>query len=52
MTVDEVNAATQNRQVHLAELKKRRDEYEESKKTGTPTGAAPSTAVKTGGFSF
>ena len=54
MTVDEVNTATQNRQVHLAELKKRRDEYEESKKSGSPTGAVPSAAaaVKTGGFNF
>lgn len=54
MTVDEVNTATQNRQVHLAELKKRRDEYEENKKSGSPTGAVPSAAaaVKTGGFNF
>ena len=53
LTADEVNTASQNRQVHLAELKKRRDEYEATKKTSAPTGAMPSAgAVKTGGFQF
>ena len=53
LTADEVNTASQNRQVHLAELKKRRDEYEATKKTSAPTGAMPSAGtVKTGGFQF
>lgn len=52
LTVDEVNKASQDRQVYLAELKKRRDEYNESKKAPAATGAAPSAPVKAGGFNF
>lgn len=52
LTVDEVNKASQDRQVYLAELKKRRDEYNESKKSPAATGAAPSAPVKAGGFNF
>lgn len=52
LTADEVNKASQDRQVYLAELKKRRDEYNESKKTAAATGAAPSAPAKVGGFQF
>lgn len=49
MTVEDVKAASQNRNVMLAETKKRSEEYYNSKKT---SGGAPNMPIPTGGFNF
>lgn len=51
LTVDEVNKASQDRQVMLAELKKRRDDWNAQKATKIPT-AAPAANVPSGEFNF
>jgi len=49
ITAEELNTAIQNRQVYLAEVKKRADDYKASKATS----AAPkTTSVPAGGFDF
>lgn len=50
MTVEELTKAMQDREVHLAEVRKRTEEYQASK---TPAAAAPATtATKNAGFTF
>ena len=53
LTAEELTKASQNRQVYLADVKKRADEYKASRAAGTPT-ATPSavTAAKTTDFTF
>lgn len=57
LTADEVRKAAQDREVMLADLKKRNDEYKAQRAAGnvaaaaTPT-AQPSAPVATGGFTF
>lgn len=55
LTADELTAKMQDREVHLAKVKKDAEDYAESKKSGggvsgAPT--APAAGVKTGGFKF
>ena len=54
ITADELKTAMQNREVYLAEVKKRQDEYAASKSAASAPAAAPaaSTPVQTGGFTF
>lgn len=52
MTVDELKKAMADREVMLADMKKRSDEYKASKAASTSTTATPSATVKTGGFNF
>lgn len=54
LTAEELTKAAQNREVYLADVKKRAEEYKASKAAGTATPAASTTATtaKTGGFSF
>lgn len=54
LTVDEVKKASQDREVYLADIKKRAEEYKMSKAAApAPTsGPAPSAPVQAGGFSF
>ena len=54
ITADELKTAMQNREVYLAEVKKRQDEYAASKSVASAPAAAPaaSTPVQTGGFTF
>lgn len=54
LTAEELTKAAQNREVYLADIKKRADEYKASKAASTPAPAASSatTATKTAGFTF
>lgn len=50
ITADELRTAMQNREVYLAEIKKRRDEYAASRATATPTQSA--SVIPEGNFNF
>ena len=55
ITKQELTEAMQNREVYLAEIKKRQEDYIASKKaaaTPTPTPAVDTQTVKNGNFSF
>ena len=56
LTADELQKASADRQVYLADVKKRADEYKASRAAGTTTTTtsetAATTATKTAGFSF
>ena len=53
LTPAEVQKAAQDREVYLADVKKRNDEYKASKASSTPaTATVAATATKTTGFSF
>lgn len=54
LTMEELQKAAQDREVYLADIKKRRDEYQASKTSSTPAvqTAAPSAPVNKGGFTF
>jgi hypothetical protein len=56
LTADELQKASADRQVYLADIKKRADEYKASRAAGTTTTTtsetAATTATKTAGFSF
>lgn len=53
LTAEELTKAAQNREVYLADIKKRADEYKASKAASTPASAVTATtATKTAGFSF
>ena len=54
LTAEELTKASQNRQVYLADVKKRADEYKASKAASTPapTATAATTATKTADFVF
>jgi len=53
LTADELTKAAQNREVYLADVKKRAEEYKASKAASTPAPqAAATTATKTAGFTF
>ena len=54
LTAEELTKAAQNREVYLADVKKRAEEYKASKAASTPAPAAQAatTATKTAGFSF
>ena len=53
LTADELMKASQNRQVYLADVKKRADEYKMNKAAGTTTSATPAaTATKKADFNF
>jgi hypothetical protein len=53
LTADELTKAAQNREVYLAETKKRAEEYKASKAAGTtPAAGTTATTAKTGGFTF
>lgn len=55
LTADELTKASADRQIYLADIKKRADEYKASKAAGsttTTTNNATTTATKTAGFSF
>lgn len=53
LTAEELTKAMQDREVYLADIKKRSDEYRAQKAAGGSTGAAPSTPVANkGGFNF
>ena len=49
--MDEVKKALADREVYLADVKKRQDEYQASKNTTTTTASAGVTAAQ-GGFNF
>ena len=51
LTVEELTKAAQNREVYLADVKKRAEEYKASRAAGT-TPAAGTTATKTADFNF
>lgn len=50
ITMDEIKKALADREVYLADVKKRQDEYQASKNSTTPAGAGVSAAQ--GGFNF
>lgn len=56
LTADELTKAAQNREVYLADVKKRADEYKAQRAAGTTTTstttASATTASKTAGFTF
>ena len=55
LTAEELTKAAQNREVYLADVKKRAEEYRASKAAGNTTSGTTSSAAtvaKTGGFSF
>lgn len=54
LTADELTKAAADRQVYLADVKKRNDEYKASKASGTTAtvASAATTATKTAGFTF
>jgi hypothetical protein len=55
LTAEELTKAAQNREVHLADVKKRNDEYKAQRAAGntaTPSASAATTATKTAGFTF
>lgn len=52
LTADELMKASQNRQVYLADVKKRADEYKMNKAAGTTTNAPAATATKKADFNF
>ena len=52
LTADELTKASQNRQVYLADVKKRAEEYKASKAASTPAPTTGVTATKTTGFTF
>jgi hypothetical protein len=54
LTADELTKAAQDREVYLADVKKRNDEYKANRAAGTAasTSSTATTATKTGGFSF
>ena len=56
LTMEELQKASQDREVYLADVKKRRDEYQASKGSSTsapaPQVAAPSAPANKGGFTF
>ena len=52
LTADELTKAMQNRQVYLADVKKRADEYKASRAAGTTSTPAATTATKTADFNF
>jgi len=52
LTVDEVKKAMQDRELLLADTKKRSDDYKAQKAAGTTTTSAPAVAVTTGTFNF
>ena len=54
LTADELTKAAQNREVYLADVKKRADEYKASKAAGntTTTTSSTTTATKNAGFTF
>jgi len=53
LTAEELTKAGQNRQVYLADVKKRADEYKASRASATPAPAAkPASVVKNGDFNF
>lgn len=52
ITPAEVTECLQNREIHLADVKKRNDEYLASRKTGGNTSTASATPIKKQGFSF
>ena len=60
MTLEELTKASQDRQVYLAEIKKRRDDYMAQKNAATPASGfatptaapTPTNTVATGGFNF
>lgn len=47
LTVEELKKAAQDREVRLADIKKRRDEYNASKQGATPATATPGAAIPT-----
>lgn len=51
MTVEEMTTAVENRQIHLAEVKKRSDDYNANKKA-KPAAATTAPKVNAGGFNF
>ena len=51
ITVDEISKALADREVYLADVKKRQDEYQASKNNNTTTASAGVTAAQ-GGFNF
>lgn len=53
LTMEELQKASQDREVYLADIKKRRDEYQASKSNGNSAQvAAPSAPANKGGFTF
>ena len=57
MTAEELTQAMQNRQVLLADIKKKREEYQASKAAASTAFSAPAAGaaaanVKAGGFNF
>lgn len=55
LTAEELTKAMQDREVYLADVKKRNDEYKASRAASTPApavGGAPASAVPAGNFSF
>lgn len=58
MTMDDLVKASQDREIYLADIKKRRDEYMAQKNAAAPAASAfgaaptPSVPVSTGGFKF
>lgn len=56
ITVDEVNKRLENREIYLADVKKRQEEYQASKNNATTattsTAAAATTSAAAGGFNF
>ena len=52
ITADELRTAMQNREVYLAEIKKRRDEYAASRAAATTPDSAATSAIPEGSFNF
>ena len=52
LTADELTKAMQNRQVYLADVKKRADEYKMNRAAGTTSAPAATTATKKADFTF
>ena len=52
ITAKELEKALQDREVYLADVKKRSDEYKASKGASAPAAAAVDTSVKQAGFKF
>lgn len=54
LTVEELTKAMQDREVHLADVKKQNEEYQAQKaaQASTPATTAPTAGVKTGNFNF
>ena len=51
LTTEELTKAAQNREVYLADVKKRADEYKANRAASTPV-STTTTATKTAGFTF